>query len=359
MAIQMRRRAPARLAAPGLWLAAMLIGGCMSSSPPVALGVGSDEEPAPAMIETVLDLSDEAAAPIAADDPIASTAAPTQPTDETLASADGIDLIGPQLPATANLDQASDDLIGPPAPSQLALAQQAGSPPGAATAPQTVAGSQASADGPAGQGVGFFARLFSRAEPSGGASPGDGPSPQAQGRPLLALMTDGGQAQSGNGQAALPGVRGASGLLGINEGAETGEEIQVASAAGLARLAPNGVAVQHDGVQVACLRPEVIEILKVVERHYGKKPVVTSGYRSPKLNRRAGGARNSMHIYCRAVDIQVEGVSKWDLAKFLRTVPGRGGVGTYCRTRSVHLDTGPRRDWHHPCRRKTRARSKA
>jgi uncharacterized protein YcbK (DUF882 family) len=37
--------------------------------------------------------------------------------------------------------------------------------------------------------------------------------------------------------------------------------------------------------------------------------------------------------------------------KALRTVEGRGGVGTYCRTNSVHIDVGPEREWHHPCRR--------
>ena len=157
-------------------------------------------------------------------------------------------------------------------------------------------------------------------------------------------------------RSGLPGVKSNSEIFGINE-AEIKDDLdanagtQVAALGSFGRLSPNGLRVQHAKVQVACLKPKVIRLLKIVERRYGSKPIITSGYRSPKRNRRAGGARNSQHIFCKAVDIQVEGVSKWELAKYLRTLPGRGGVGTYCRTKSVHLDIGSKRDWHHPCRR--------
>lgn len=166
--------------------------------------------------------------------------------------------------------------------------------------------------------------------------------------------------------AALPGVKSNDEIFGIRPNKKTDDantrvspETRLASVGGLGLLSPNGLRVQHDKVQVACLKPGVIRLLKVVERHYRKKPIITSGYRSPNRNRRAGGAKNSQHIYCKAVDIQVEGVSKWDLAKFLRTIPGRGGVGTYCRTKSVHLDIGSKRDWHHPCRRSSKRKKKA
>ena len=51
-------------------------------------------------------------------------------------------------------------------------------------------------------------------------------------------------------------------------------------------------------------------------------------------------------------DIQIKGVSKWELATYLRSLPERGGVGTYCHTASVHIDIGPQRDWNWRCRRK-------
>ena len=166
-----------------------------------------------------------------------------------------------------------------------------------------------------------------------------------------------------NSGGALPGVKSNSEIFGIKDQGPTKKKsttktTQVASVGSFGRLSPNGLRVQHSKVQVACLKPGVLRILKMVERHYGKKPIITSGYRSPKGNRRAGGARNSQHIFCKAVDIQVEGVSKWKLAKYLRTVPGRGGVGTYCRTKSVHFDIGSKRDWHHPCRKSSKRKRK-
>jgi uncharacterized protein YcbK (DUF882 family) len=128
--------------------------------------------------------------------------------------------------------------------------------------------------------------------------------------------------------------------------------VNVATAGGLARLAPNGLIKQTDNVDVACLKPSLVRVLKTVEDHYAKKLVVTSGYRSPAHNRRARGAKNSLHMYCAAADIQVPGVSKWELATYFRTMPGRGGVGTYCHTESVHIDVGPERDWNWRCRRR-------
>src|SRR5690606_38356027 len=119
---------------------------------------------------------------------------------------------------------------------------------------------------------------------------------------------------------ALPGVR-ESALFEVRRGNGAADEsdidlheddeddggpVQLASAAGLARLAPNGLAIQTDRVDVACLKPSLVRVLKQIETRYGKKVVVTSGYRSPPNNRRARGARNSLHMYCAAADIQIE-----------------------------------------------------
>lgn len=163
---------------------------------------------------------------------------------------------------------------------------------------------------------------------------------------------------------ALPGVRQTelfeikrkSGIddesdVDLNENEDSGP-YQVASAAGLARLAPNGLLKQTESVDVACLKPSLVRVLKMIEGHYGKKMIVTSGYRDPSRNRRANGARNSFHMYCAAADIQLPGVSKWELASYVRSMPGRGGVGTYCHTESVHVDVGPERDWNWRCRRR-------
>lgn len=160
---------------------------------------------------------------------------------------------------------------------------------------------------------------------------------------------------SADSTGGLPGVR-LSSLFEIKTGSdEDGENasgVEVASAAGLARLAPRGLHIQTERVDVACLKPQLIKMIKKVERHYGRPAVITSGYRNPKHNRRIGGARNSRHTSCDAADIQVDGVTKWQLATYLRTMPGRGGVGTYCHTKSVHLDIGTERDWNWRCRRR-------
>ena len=162
---------------------------------------------------------------------------------------------------------------------------------------------------------------------------------------------------------AMPGVKSNEEIFGIKRnpfGKPVAKgRVRMASVLGMSRFSPKSLKTQTSNVDVDCIKPELVKFIKIVERRYGRPAVVTSGYRSPSRNRRAGGAKNSMHIYCKAVDIQVKGVSKWDLAKYMRSIPGRGGVGTYCRTKSVHLDLGPKRDWHHSCRRKSKRRRKA
>lgn len=126
--------------------------------------------------------------------------------------------------------------------------------------------------------------------------------------------------------------------------------VTLASAPGLARLAPNGLKVQRQTVDVACLKPQLVSMLKTMERHFRRPVMVTSGYRSPSYNRKVNGARKSLHMICAAADIQIDGVSKWEVARFARSMSGRGGVGTYCHTTSVHVDVGPERDWNWRCK---------
>ncbi len=127
--------------------------------------------------------------------------------------------------------------------------------------------------------------------------------------------------------------------------------VTMASAGGMARLAPNGLRTQHDKVQVSCLKPQLVSMIKRLESHYRKPVVITSGYRSPAHNRSVKGAKRSLHMSCSAADLQIPGVSKWEIARHVRSWPSRGGVGTYCHTESVHIDVGPERDWNWRCRR--------
>ena len=123
---------------------------------------------------------------------------------------------------------------------------------------------------------------------------------------------------------------------------------EVASAAGMARLAPNGLLKQRETVDTACLKPKLVRMLKQIEQHFGKRLIVTSGYRSPSYNKKVRGAEKSQHMYCAAVDVQMPGVHKFELARYARAMNGRGGVGTYCHS-SIHIDIGPERDWNWKC----------
>lgn len=126
--------------------------------------------------------------------------------------------------------------------------------------------------------------------------------------------------------------------------------MKLASLSGLSRIAPNGLLVQTEQVNVGCFKPELIKRIKEVETHYGRPATVTSGYRPPRAT-----TQGSKHYTCDAADIQVSGVSKWDLANYLRSIPDRGGVGTYCHTESVHMDLGEPRDWNWRCRRTSKS----
>ncbi|MGI9481984.1 MAG: YcbK family protein [Hyphomicrobiales bacterium] len=93
-------------------------------------------------------------------------------------------------------------------------------------------------------------------------------------------------------------------------------------------------------------------MLHQVERHFGQPVRVTSGCRTKLGNRLVGGARKSYHLKCMAADIRVSSVSQIALRQFLKTLPGRGGVGTYCNKSIVHIDVGPRRSWHYGCKKR-------
>lgn len=218
--------------------------------------------------------------------------------------------------------------------------------------PQIVASAQPAKSSASSSG-GFLNSLFGKntkrkAPPAAVAPAAVAPAVAVPAKPARVIAT----ASASGSASALPGVS-RDRALGVKQAASaTLKPIQVASAAGLARLTPNGLKTQHSGVDVKCLKPALVRVLKTIEKRYGKPVVVTSGYRSAKRNASIRGAKNSLHIYCSAADIQVAGVDKWALAKYVRSMPGRGGVGTYCHTKSVHIDIGPKRDWNWRCRRR-------
>jgi hypothetical protein len=102
------------------------------------------------------------------------------------------------------------------------------------------------------------------------------------------------------------------------------------------------------------LAGRLLGILNQVDAKFGRRAIVVSGCRSRAHNRRIGGARESYHLRCMAADIYVPGVGKYTLWRYLFTHPTRGGLGNYCRSFFVHVDTGPRREWTWGCGRKAK-----
>jgi uncharacterized protein YcbK (DUF882 family) len=87
------------------------------------------------------------------------------------------------------------------------------------------------------------------------------------------------------------------------------------------------------------------EVQQALALHGIVRPlVVTSGYRTRETNDAIeGAARNSMHLYGKAADIYVDGLSMRNLFDACWSRAISGGIGYY--DDHVHLDTGERRWW--------------
>jgi uncharacterized protein YcbK (DUF882 family) len=86
--------------------------------------------------------------------------------------------------------------------------------------------------------------------------------------------------------------------------------------------------------------------LQVLRDHIGKPIRIISGYRSPKYNRRIGGARRSQHMLAKAADIKISGMTpaevKTTIVQLIKEGKiKKGGIGLY-RT-FTHYDT---RGWN-------------
>lgn len=57
--------------------------------------------------------------------------------------------------------------------------------------------------------------------------------------------------------------------------------------------------------------------LEPARRHFGRSAKVTSGYRSPSLNRAIGGSMTSNHSIGCAVDFEIPGVDNYEVALWL------------------------------------------
>jgi zinc D-Ala-D-Ala carboxypeptidase len=58
-------------------------------------------------------------------------------------------------------------------------------------------------------------------------------------------------------------------------------------------------------------------VLQPVRDHFGKSVTVNSGFRSPETNQATGGSKTSDHCKGQAADIEIEGISNPDLARWI------------------------------------------
>ena len=92
-----------------------------------------------------------------------------------------------------------------------------------------------------------------------------------------------------------------------------------------------------DGSDPVFIAPELVTVLQKVRSHFGKAVTITSAYRTPTRNKAVGGTTYSQHLYGKAADIKVKGVSPKKVAQYVETLmPNRGGIGIY--TTFTHID---------------------
>ena len=103
------------------------------------------------------------------------------------------------------------------------------------------------------------------------------------------------------------------------------------------------------GTDECDMHPEFMDKLIAVREDYNEPMIITSGYRHLAYNDTIGGAKNSPHLYGRAVDIKVAG---GDALRLIGAALRHGmtGVGVKQRgdhdRRFIHLDDMPQSDTH-------------
>lgn len=110
-----------------------------------------------------------------------------------------------------------------------------------------------------------------------------------------------------------------------------------------------GTYVANANVDTFCLSPKLRIAIAEFEGHFGKKVVVSSGYRDPFHNNRVGGADGSYHMKCMAADIFIPNVPKSKMIAFAMRTGVVGGLGCYPGKSFIHVDVRDRpRGWRKP-----------
>ncbi len=94
------------------------------------------------------------------------------------------------------------------------------------------------------------------------------------------------------------------------------------------------------GCKSAFIEPRLLESLEKLRTILGKPIKILSGYRCINHNAEEGGGKNSQHLYGKAADVMVSGVSVLALYEAALLVKDfeAGGIGLYPDNNFVHVD---------------------
>ena len=84
-----------------------------------------------------------------------------------------------------------------------------------------------------------------------------------------------------------------------------------------------------DGSDPIFIDSELVTVLQKIRTHFGKAITITSAYRTPPHNKSCGGTTYSQHLYGKAADIKVSGVSPKSVANYAEKILSGGGIGIY------------------------------
>ena len=92
-----------------------------------------------------------------------------------------------------------------------------------------------------------------------------------------------------------------------------------------------------DGSDPIFIDSDLVNLLQKIRTHFGASVTITSAYRTPGRNKAVGGEIYSQHLYGKAADIKVKGVTPKKVAEYAeKLLPEKGGIGTY--STFTHVD---------------------
>ena len=92
----------------------------------------------------------------------------------------------------------------------------------------------------------------------------------------------------------------------------------------------------NDGSDPIFIDSELVSVLQKIRDHFGKPVTITSAYRTPPHNKTCGGTTYSQHLYGKAADIKISGVTPKKVADYAETLLPEGGIGIY--NTFTHID---------------------